>query len=366
MERYIGLMSGTSADGIDAVVAEFSEGRFQRLAATHHCPHPADLRAALIALGRDSEAQISLSALAGLDVALARQFAAAALAVVQASGLAAQDIRAIGSHGQTIFHEPKRLGSSMQLGDPNHIAALTSLPVVADFRRMDVALGGEGAPLVPAFHAAVFSGDQPGAVVNIGGIANVTWLPGSAQGDVKGHDCGPGNALMDEWTMRQLGRAFDQGGRFAAQGQVLPTLLSAWLSEPYFALAAPKSTGRSLFNLEWADALAEGGLAGYAPADVQATLCELTAKTICEAIPGNTDRVLVCGGGVFNAHLMRRIEVLKPSARVASTETAGLAPQWVEAAAFAWLAHQRIHQLPGNLPSVTGASHPAVLGGLYG
>lgn len=366
MERYIGLMSGTSADGIDAVIAEFAEGRFQRLTASHHRPHPAELRSALIALGRNSEAQISLSAFAGLDVALARGFAAAALGVMQIAGLTAKDIRALGSHGQTIFHEPKRLGSSIQLGDPNHIAALTGLPVVADFRRMDVALGGEGAPLVPAFHAALFSSTVPTAVVNIGGIANVTLLPETARGEVRGYDCGPGNALMDEWATRHLGSAYDHGGRFAAQGNILPMLLSNWLAEPYFALAPPKSTGRSLFNLEWADALAEGDLAQYAPADVQATLCELTATTICEAIPSNTQRMLICGGGAFNAHLMRRIEVLKPSANIASTEIAGLAPQWVEAAAFAWLAHQRIHQLPGNLPSVTGASRLAVLGGLYG
>lgn len=359
-------MSGTSADGVDAVVAEFVQGRFRRLVATHHSAHPADLRGALLALGRDSQAQVPLSTLASLDVAIARQFAAAALAVMQASGFKAKDIRAVGSHGQTVFHEPKRLGSSLQLGDPNHIAVLTGLPVVADFRRMDIALGGEGAPLVPAFHAAIFSDALPTAVVNIGGIANVTLLPGTSGGLARGHDCGPGNALMDEWATQHLGTPYDQQGRFAAEGNILPALLSAWLSESYFALAPPKSTGRALFNLEWANALVKGGLAQFLPADVQASLCELTARTICEAIPNSTRRVLVCGGGAFNAHLMHRIEALLPSATVASTESAGLAPQWVEAAAFAWLAHQRIHQLPGNLPSVTGAGRLAVLGGLYG
>ena len=366
VERYIGLMSGTSADGVDAVIAEFEQGRFLRLAATHHQPHAAQLRVALLALGRDSGAQLPLATLASLDVAIAQQFATATHAVLAAATLLASDIRALGSHGQTIFHEPKLLHSSLQLGDPNHIAALTGIPVVADFRRMDIALGGEGAPLVPAFHAAIFASEAPTAVVNIGGIANVTLLPGTTAGVTTGYDCGPGNALMDEWAMRHLGKPLDEAGRFAAQGQILPTLLAAWRATPYFQLAPPKSTGRSLFNLEWANALAEGGLEQYAPADVQASFCELTASTICDAIPSGSGRVLVCGGGAFNQHLMGRIAALLPSARVGSTDSAGLPPQWVEAAAFAWLAHQRIHQLPGNLPSVTGASRLAVLGGLYG
>ncbi len=366
LERFVGLMSGTSADGVDAVVAAFEDGRFQRVLASHHQPHPQSLRAALIALGRDANARIPLNDLAALDVAVAEQFAATALAVLAVAGLQAGDIRAIGSHGQTVFHDPKHARSSLQLGDPNLVAARTGIPVVADFRRMDIALGGEGAPLVPAFHASVFSGDEHSAVVNIGGIANVTLLAADAGGVTAGYDCGPGNALMDEWALLHLGKAQDCEGRFAAQGQVLQPLLAAWLAAPYFHLPPPKSTGRSLFNLDWANALVPDGLAQYAAADVQATLCELTARSISAAIPAGTGRVLVCGGGVFNSHLMQRLAALLPATKVASTEVAGLPPQWVEAAAFAWLAQRRVNHLPGNLPSVTGASRAAVLGGIYG
>lgn len=365
-ERYIGLMSGTSADGVDAALAVFEQGRLQRVEAVFHQPHPQGLKAALIALGRNAHAPIALTTLAELDIAVAEQFAAAALGVMRAAQVLASDLCAIGSHGQTIFHAPKQTKNSLQLGDPNRIAALTGIAVVADFRRMDIALGGEGAPLVPAFHEAVFSNGLPTAVVNIGGIANVTLLSGRAGAPTTGYDCGPGNALMDEWAARHLGTAYDADGRFAAAGVVVPKLLSQWLSEPYFSQSAPKSTGRAQFNLEWAAALAEGGLDQYAPADIQATLCELTAHSICAAIPAQSLRVLICGGGAFNAHLMHRMAALLPAANISSTETAGLPPQWVEATAFAWLAHQRLHRLPGNLPSVTGATRAAVLGGLYG
>ncbi len=366
MERYLGLMSGTSADGVDAVIAVFDSGRFLHLEASHHRAHPPALRQTLVALGRDAHASTTLAALASLDVEIADQFAAAALAVLQAAGLKASDIRAIGSHGQTIFHDPKQTRSSLQWGDPNRIAAITGIPVAADFRRMDVALGGEGAPLVPAFHQAVFGSSVPTAVINIGGIANITQLSGSSNQATLGYDCGPGNALMDEWALRHLNTPYDAGGRLAAQGSVVDELLASWLAEPYFHLAPPKSTGRSLFNLDWAAALAPQGLDHYPVADVQATLCELTARAASTAVVANTARVLICGGGAFNTHLMQRLAALLPTAKLASTESAGLPAQWVEAAAFAWLAHQRVHQLPGNLPSVTGASRPAVLGGLYG
>ncbi|MES2683086.1 MAG: anhydro-N-acetylmuramic acid kinase [Pseudomonadota bacterium] len=366
MERFIGLMSGTSADGVDAVIASFDAGRLLKAECSHHLSHPHALRAALIGLGRDQDAQLPLETLARLEVAVAEQFAAAALGVLDVAGLRAQDICAIGSHGQTIFHDPKHSRSSLQIGDPNLIAALTGIPVAADFRRMDIALGGQGAPLVPAFHEAVFATATPSAIVNIGGIANVTLLSGAAGGDTTGYDCGPGNALMDEWVLLHRGIHYDAGGEFAATGIVLVALLDAWLNAPYFRQPPPKSTGRSLFNLDWARALAPGGLEQHAPADVQATLCELTARSIRDAIPAATRRVLVCGGGAFNSHLMQRLAALLPSATIDSTEVAGLPPQWVEATAFAWLAHQRVHKLPGNLPSVTGASRAAILGGLYG
>jgi len=365
VERFIGLMSGTSADGVDAVVAAFEQGRFRGVEARHHLPHPTALQSSLIALGRSADASAPLAAIANLDVVIAEQFAAAALAVLKLAKLQAADIRAIGSHGQTVFHDPKPARSSLQLGDANHIAAATRIPVVADFRRMDIALGGEGAPLVPAFHRAVFRSEQATAVVNIGGIANVTLLAAHPDEPTIGYDTGPGNALMDEWALRSLGTPQDSEGRFAAQGRILTALLDSWLSASYFQLSPPKSTGRSLFNLDWAAALAPASLASYPAADVQATLCELTARTIAAAIPADTPRVLICGGGAFNTYLMQRLAALLPGKRVESTEAAGLPPQWVEAAAFAWLAHQRVHHLPGNLPSVTGASRPAVLGGLY-
>ncbi len=365
-ERFIGLMSGTSADGVDAVIASFKHHRFITVDAVFHTAHPPLLKQALISLGRKADATITLAELAALDVAVAEQFANAAHGVLRVAELVAADICAIGSHGQTIFHAPKQAKSSLQIGDPNRLAALTGIAVVADFRRMDIALDGEGAPLVPAFHQAVFQTEQARAVVNIGGIANVTLLAGSSGAATTGYDCGPGNALMDEWAMRHLGQAYDAGGQFAAQGVVIAALLAQWLSEPYFSQLAPKSTGRAQFNLDWASAQAQGGLAQYAPMDVQATLCELTALSIRNCIPDGTLSLLVCGGGAFNAQLMQRIAALLPGVAVSTTASAGLPPQWVEAAAFAWLAHQRLHGLPGNLPSVTGASRAAVLGGLYG
>jgi len=365
-ERFIGLMSGTSADGVDAVIAKFDHGRFVAVEASLHLPHPNTLRQQLISLGRDAQAAIKLSALAALDIAVADQFAAITRALLAHAGLQAADIRAIGSHGQTIFHDPKGSANSLQIGDPNRIAALTGIPVVADFRRMDIALAGEGAPLVPAFHQAVFASEKPTAVVNIGGIANITLLGGSTTTPTIGFDCGPGNALMDEWASLHLKQAYDAHGHFAAQGRVLPDLLKAWLSEPYFGAPAPKSTGRGQFNLDWAAALAQGGLAQHAAADVQATLCELTATTIVAVVPSDTTVILICGGGAYNDYLMHRIAALAAGPAVQATAALGLPPECVEAAAFAWLARQRVHGLPGNLPTVTGAKRSALLGGIYG
>jgi len=365
VELYIGLMSGTSADGVDAVIARFDEGKFSGVDAAHHCPHPTALREALIQLGRNSQALVSLEGLAKLDVAVADQFACAAQAVLSSAKKTGREIRAIGSHGQTVFHDPKGVHSSWQLGDPSRLAALTGITVAADFRRMDVALGGEGAPLVPAFHEAIFRSPIATAVINIGGIANITTLPPIGEGESAGYDCGPGNALLDEWALRHLGTPYDANGHFAAQGRVQSSLLDAWLAEPYFHQAPPKSTGRAQFNLEWADARAQG-LQRHDAADVQASLCELTALSIASAVPAGTEKVLICGGGAFNQHLMGRLSALLPVARVDTTAAAGLPPQWVEAAAFAWLAHQRVHGLSGNLTAVTGARRAAVLGGLYG
>lgn len=367
MEYFVGLMSGTSMDGVDGVVCEFDGIQFRGVRAHAAVHYPPELRSRLLRLQRESPS-LTLSALAELDRAVAGVFADAALAAIQASSLPADAIRAIGSHGQTVFHDPAGVGSSLQLGDPNRIAQATGITTVADFRRADIALGGHGAPLVPAFHQALLAHpDLPRAVVNIGGIANVTLLADEQSGNVRGFDTGPGNGLMDEWAERHLGRPFDAGGEFAERGRLHLPLLEALLADPYFAAAPPKSTGRSDFHLDWLQQRFPE-LAAVAPADVQRSLCELTAYTIAEAIrqygPG-THEVLVCGGGIKNRPLLRRLGELLAPMRLRSIAEAGLDPQQVEAAAFAWLAMRTLNGLPGNLPAVTGASRPAVLGGIY-
>lgn len=363
-ERYIGLMSGTSADGIDAVVVRFESQRFEGVEHALHQPHDPAFRRQLIALGRDAKAALPLAEFVALDAELGDRFATAVLALLEQAALPTAAVRAIGSHGQTVFHDPRGARGSLQLGDPNRIAALTSIPVVADFRRMDIALGGQGAPLVPAFHQAVFSDARRTAVLNLGGIANVSLLADAADEPVLGFDCGPGNALMDEWAERHLGTAYDADGAFAARGTVQAELLAAWLADDYFQQPPPKSTGRSAFNLAWADQPIS--LSTFRPEDVQASFAELTARTAAESLPAEIERLLVCGGGARNGLLLQRLAARLPNVEVQTTAVAGLPPEWVEAAAFAWLAHQRIHGLPGNLPSVTGASRPAVLGGIFG
>lgn len=364
-ERYIGLMSGTSADGVDAVVASFEAGRYSGLQGAFHLDYPADLRQSLIALGRTSQATLSLHELARLDVAVGEVFAEAALGVLRSAGLAASDVVAIGSHGQTVFHDPRGVHSSLQIGDPHRISARTGRPVVADFRRADIALGGEGAPLVPAFHHAVFAAAEPRTVVNIGGIANVTWLPGAESGSVRGFDCGPGNGLMDEWVLRVQGRPYDEDGRLAASGCVNNELLQSWLREPYFSAPPPKSTGRAQFNLDWARQRAPVPLEKLTASDVQSSFCELTARSIVDALAPGSRRALVCGGGARNLYLMDRLQTLAPSVRFESTAAHGLPPEWVEAAAFAWLARRRLNNEPGNLPAVTGAMCATPLGAIF-
>lgn len=358
-------MSGTSADGVDAVVACFEALQFRGVEASLHLPYPADLKSRLIRLGRDAAAPITLPELAELDAAVAEHAVEAVLGLLELARLKSEDIQAIGSHGQTIFHAPRQARNSLQIGDPNRIAALTRIHVAADFRRMDIALGGEGAPLVPGFHQTVFAGSVNTAVVNVGGIANITLLPANRDGPVTGFDCGPGNALMDEWVNLHLAKDYDAQGQLAASGQIDAELLSHLLAEPYFQRLPPKSTGRAEFNLDWLAALAPKPLSAYAVADVQATLCELTAKSIAACVTPAIQRLLVCGGGAFNQHLMHRLGHGLPQLTVSPTDALGLPAQWVEAAAFAWLAHQRVNGLHGNLPAVTGASQAAVLGGLF-
>ena len=369
-ERFIGLMSGTSLDGADGVLAQLEQGQLQVLQFAS-APFSVALRAELLALNSAGENELHRAALAAN--ALARCYADVVHALLQGGGLQASDIAAIGAHGQTVRHQPglwDGTGYTLQINCPALLAELTGIPVVADFRSRDVAAGGQGAPLVPAFHQGVFG--APGAlrwVLNIGGISNVSRLDLRTQSDVRGWDCGPGNALMDHWSQQHTGKPYDDGGRWAASGQVIPALLTALLAEPFLAQQPPKSTGRDLFNPAWLAPLLATHAAGTAPANVQATLAEFTAQAIAQdmqrhgAAPGQ--QLAVCGGGALNQHLMQRLASLLPGMQVDSTVAHGLPPLQVEAAAFAWLAHQCWHRLPGNLPAVTGARGPRVLGAIY-
>ncbi len=362
-ERYIGLMSGTSIDGADGVLIDFAGGRMDVLAHAHR-DFDSGLRAELLALNAAGDNELHRAALAAN--ALARVYAAVVADLrTQAPG----PVRAAGAHGQTVRHRPGQFdgtGYTLQINAPALLAELSGLTVVADLRSRDVAAGGQGAPLVPAFHRARFA--QAGrdlAVANIGGISNLSLLP--ASGPVRGFDCGPGNALMDLWCQRHRGRPYDDGGAWAAGGQVIPGLLAAALADPYFALPPPKSTGRDDFHADWLDALLAGQPAAP-PQDVQATLCELTARAIARDLRAQlpaAGELLVCGGGAFNAELMRRLQQALPGCRVASTASRGLPPLQVEAAAFAWLARACLQGEAGNLASVTGARGPRVLGAIY-
>jgi len=357
---FLGLISGTSADGIDAALARF-DPRLEPVHARTYAWDPA-LRARLLALGQ-AQAEVSLDALGRLDVEVAHAFANAAQRLIEEAGLSVSDVSAIGSHGQTVRHRPGgEFPFTWQLGDGSVIAERCGIATVADFRRRDVAAGGQGAPLMPAFHAAALrSPDEDRAVLNLGGIANLTLLPRG--GDVRGFDTGPANALLDAWCERHTGRAYDAGGAFAASGNVDAGLLEHLLGDPWFALPPPKSTGREQFHLAWVEQRLRGATA--APQDLQATLLELSAATVADALlstqPG-TRRLLACGGGVHNAVLLERIRARLPGVSVESTAAYGLDPDFVEATGFAWLAREALAGRPGNLPSVSGARGPRVLG----
>ncbi len=373
-ERFIGLMSGTSLDGVDAALIDFDPhaGVGRPLALIGHSsePMPAALREELLALNNSGDDELHRAALAAN--ALARLYARAVQRLLAATRTTPAQVRAIGAHGQTVRHRPGAFdgtGYTLQLNNPALLAELTGIDVVADFRSRDVAAGGQGAPLVPAFHRAMFgrSGEAV-AVVNLGGISNLTVL--HADGRTGGFDCGPGNALMDHWCRLHTGQPFDRDGAWAAGGQVLPALLQAMLAEPYFQQPPPKSTGRDLFNPGWLDALLRTvpRASSAAAQDVQATLAELTAASCAAAISSHAAdaaQVLLCGGGACNAHLRRRIAALLPGKTVRTTDEAGLGAQQVEAAAFAWLARAFVERLPGNLVAVTGAAGERVLGALY-
>ena len=358
---YLGLISGTSADGIDAALVSFDDGSPRLLAGRTH-PWPEPLRRELLGVAQ-GEADLDLDRLGRLDVAIAHGFAEAALAVMALAGVDAADVAAIGSHGQTLRHRPAGpLPFTLQCGDPSVIAERCGIDVVADFRRADVAAGGQGAPLLPAMHAMLLA--DPGrtrVVLNLGGIGNVTVL--GADGGVHGFDTGPANGLMDAWCMRHRGEPFDREGVFAAAGRVDEALLARLLDDPYFALPPPKSTGREHFHLTWLASRLDGTTT--APADVQATLLELTARSVAEAIARHAPdarAVLACGGGVHNPVLMARLAGLLAPISLDTTAAFGVDPDFLEAMAFAWLARQRLLGLPGNLPAVTGARGPRVLG----
>lgn len=363
-EHYIGLMSGTSLDGADGVLAAFGADGTPRVLAHAHRPFDAMLRAELLALNTPGDNELHRAALAAN--ALVRVYAEV---VTDLRAQMPGPIQALGAHGQTVRHRPGQfddIGYTLQINAPALLAELTGLPVVADFRSRDLAAGGQAAPLVPAFHRAVFA--QPGrdmAIANLGGIANLSLL--AANTSVRGFDCGPANALMDGWCLRHLGQPYDADGHWAAGGQVLPELLAKALAHPYFDLPPPKSTGRDDFHAAWLDGLL-ATLPPADPRDVQATLCELSAQGVAQALqrhlPGARE-LLVCGGGALNASLMQRLAAALPGVTVQSTEAHGLPPQQVEAAAFAWLARAHLHGEPGNLPEVTGAHGLRVLGALY-
>lgn len=362
---FLGLMSGTSADGIDAALAQFPAEGGCRFVHGHTFDWKAETRAALIALGQGAE-PASLDALGQLDAEVGIAFAAAANGLLERAGIERTRVQAIGSHGQTIRHRPtSNPGFTWQIGDANRIAELTGIATVADFRRRDVAAGGHGAPLMPAFHLAMLgSADEDRAVLNLGGIANLSLL--ARDGSLRGFDTGPANALLDGWCQHHLGAAFDADGAFAASGRVDDALLARLLDDAWFALPPPKSTGREHFHLDWVHARLGSG--SFSPADVQATLLELTAATIADALlahlPG-VRRLLVCGGGVRNPLLLQRIAARLPGVAVVSSAAHGLDPDYMEAMGFAWLARETLAGRPGNLPSVSGARGPRILGAIH-
>lgn len=362
---FLGLMSGTSADGIDAALVQFPQSGGCRFVHGHTHVWDGATRDALIALGQGGE-PASMDALGQLDARVGIAFAAAANQLLEDAGVRREQVRAIGSHGQTIRHRPLSTPAfTWQIGDANRIAELTGITTVADFRRRDVAAGGHGAPLMPAFHLAMLgSADEDRAVLNLGGIANLSLI--ARDGSIRGFDTGPANALLDGWCQRHLGHAFDADGAFAASGRVDEGLLARLLAEPWFALPPPKSTGREQFHLEWVEA--QLGVNALAPADVQATLLELTAATVTEALLAQLPavrRVLVCGGGVRNPQLLSRLQARLPGVLIGSSAEHGLDPDYMEAMGFAWLAQETLAGRPGNLPSVSGARGPRILGAIH-
>ena len=370
-DLYVGLMSGTSVDSIDAALIELDQrGGTSRLLHHHSAAIDSGTRADILALCQSGTAEIER--MGELDRKLGHLFASACLQLLDSAHISASQIKAIGSHGQTIRHRPPTRSRAperaftCQIGDPNTIAELTGITTVADFRRRDIAAGGQAAPLVPCFHQAAFSAtDCNRLIVNIGGMANVTVLEGKHL--VAGYDTGPGNVLLDGWIHQHRGEHYDNGGRWAAAGEVNNSLLEIFLQHSYFQLPPPKSTGRETFNLPWLkQQLAK--CASPSPQDVQATLLELSARSICQSLnhlKTQAQELYVCGGGAHNTKLMQRIATLMAPVPVNTTATLGIAPDWVEASAFAWLASQTLKGRSGSSPLVTGAQGERILGGIY-
>ncbi|MEY3525519.1 MAG: hypothetical protein RIR92_1584 [Pseudomonadota bacterium] len=361
---YIGVMSGTSLDGVDAVLADFSNG--VRVLGHHALPFEPALRHAFLQLNQSGPDELHRAALAANS--LVKVYAQAVRQLLLDTDVPASDVAAIGAHGQTVRHQPGQhdgTGYSLQINNPSLLAELTAMRVVADFRSRDIAAGGQGAPLVPAFHQHMFA--EPGrtvAVLNIGGISNLSVL---APQHVSGFDCGAGNVLLDYWCQRHTGLAFDKDGAWAATGHCHPALLERLLSESFLHLAPPKSTGRDLFHADWLNAHLEK-FDSLSAVNVQATLTAFTARVCVNDVrrhAPDATRLLVCGGGAYNRHLMQLLQEGLPDMTVSTTEASGLPPLQVEATAFAWLAQQTCLNLPGNLPAVTGAHGPRVLGGIY-
>lgn len=357
-------MSGTSLDGIDTALVELADGQFRLpvgLLATHYQAYAQPLKDALLALHHPTSNELHQAQL--VSNKLAHLYATATAALLQSASIDPGQVHAIGCHGQTIRHRPEH-GYTLQLGNAALLAELSGITVVSDFRSRDIAAGGQGAPLVPAFHDQALR--HPAihrVIVNVGGISNLTDLPPGRP--TTGFDCGPGNLLMDAWVAQHHGEAYDKDGTWAASGQIIPALLQALLSEPFLHALPPKSSGRDLFNMAWLNSKLRGD---EAPADVQATLLALTSDSIADAIRGfcaGVQEVYLCGGGAHNRALVQRLSASLPDCRIEATDTLGMNADWVEAIAFAWLAQQAMHGHCANLPAVTGARHPCILGAIY-
>jgi len=366
-EYYIGLMSGTSLDGIDAGLYDFSAKK-PKVIHFYYQPYPPALKKQIQAISQEG-AQISLLEYGQLDTYLGELYAEACLELLAQANIDAKDIKAIGSHGQTLYHAPNvSYPFSLQIGNPNSISQKTGITTVADFRRQDIAAGGQGAPLVPAFHQTFFHHPEKNhLILNIGGIANLSYLPKDSKQKILGFDTGTGNTLMNAWIFQHKNQAYDNQGEWAAAGKLQPRLLKHLKDDPYFKKAPPKSTGTEYFSMQWLTDKLSTLADSYSPVDIQNTLCQFTADTISDAIYQETpeaETVFICGGGIHNQYLIKLLKK-QLSMPVLSTEVLGIHPDQVEAMAFAWLAKQTYQGKVGNLPDATGANKSVILGAIY-